>query len=207
MGKTVLETDQIHELIEACRQIYARGWVPATSGNFSVRAGENRIAITVSGKHKGRLTPADLMMIDSTGNGIDTTLKPSAETGLHTSLYRRYGNAQCVLHVHSIPATLVSRQAGSELVLQDFELLKAFEGIHTHDTHVIVPVFENDQDIDRLSARVDAYLDEYDAVYGYLIRGHGLYTWGSSIAVAMRHLEAFDFLFECYLRELQSRTT
>ena len=200
-----MESDLIQELIEACRQVHARGWVPATSGNFSVRAGDDRIAITVSGKHKGRLTPDDLMLIDYCGHAVDTALKPSAETGLHTSLYRRYNDAQCVLHVHSLSATLVSRQVGSELVLQDFELLKAFEGVHTHTAREIVPVFDNDQDISRLSTRVDAYMDEYDSIHGYLIRGHGLYTWGSSIAAAIRHLEAFDFLFECYLRELQSR--
>ena len=202
-------SDLIQELIETCRQIHARGWVPATSGNFSVRVGDDRIAITVSGKHKGRLTPDDLMLIDYCGHAVDTALKPSAETGLHTSLYQRYSEVQCVLHIHSLSATLVSRlvpgQAGSELVLQDFELLKAFEGNHTHAVREIVPVFDNDQDIGRLSARVDAYMDEYDSIHGYLIRGHGLYTWGSSIAAAMRHLEAFDFLFECYLRELQSR--
>ena len=44
------------ELIEAGRTLYQMGMVPATSGNFSARLADGRIAITVSGRHKGRLT-------------------------------------------------------------------------------------------------------------------------------------------------------
>ncbi len=187
------------ELIEAGRFIHARGWVPATSGNFSARLGDGRIAITVSGRHKGTLGLEDIMLIDGEGHALDGK-KPSAETLLHTAIYRRYPGVHCVLHPHSPNATLVSRLFGEELVLEDYELLKALKGVATHETRIVIPIFPNDQNIARLADMVDAYLDRHGEIYGYIIAGHGFYTWGSSINDALRHVEALEFLFDVEMR-------
>jgi methylthioribulose-1-phosphate dehydratase len=187
------------ELIEAGRWLYNRGMVPATSGNFSARLGDATLAITVSGRHKGRLTRNDIMVTDANGQSLDGR-RPSAETLLHVQIYRRFPDTGAVLHPHSVNATLLSRSSTDRVVLQDYELLKAFPGIDTHECRVTVPVFDNDQDIARLSARVDAYMDQHEPVFGYLIRGHGFYTWGASVDDALRHVEAFEFLFDCEMR-------
>lgn len=185
-------------LIEAGRQLYGLGMVPATSGNFSARLDDGSIAITVSGRHKGHLGPDDIMRVDSRGQSLDDR-RPSAETALHTQIYQRVGNAGAVLHPHSINATLLSKLLEGPLELEDYELLKAFEGITSHDSRITVPVFGNDQNIDRLAADIDAWMDSAEPIHGYLIRGHGFYTWGQTVADAMRHVEAFDFLFRCEL--------
>lgn len=187
------------ELITAGRQLYAQGMVPATSGNFSARLDDGNIAITVSGRHKGKLTEQDIMRVDVNGESLDDR-RPSAETLLHVYLYRRYPQARVVLHPHSVNATLLSRLSHDWLVLQDYELLKAFPGVDTHDCTVHVPVFDNDQNIARLAQKVDACLAGLDTAHGYLIRGHGFYTWGASTEDALRHVEAFEFLFDCELR-------
>jgi methylthioribulose-1-phosphate dehydratase len=187
------------QLIAAGRFIDRKGWVPATSGNFSARLPDGTIAITVSGKHKGQLELADIMLIDADAKALDGK-KPSAETVLHTSLYQRFPCVQAILHPHPLTATLISRLFGGELVLKDYELLKALSGITTHETEVRVPIFANDQDIPRLAAQVDRYLDTASTCYAYIIAGHGLYTWGASVSDALRHLEALDFLFDCELR-------
>ena len=202
-------TDKIHDamqfhdaaqaLIEAGRFLHGHGWVPATSGNFSVRLGSNRFAITVSGRHKGQLSEDDIMQVDQLGSPVATDKRPSAETLLHTALYNRYEDVGAILHTHSMNATLLSRRSAGELVFEDYELLKAFEGVVTHETRIVVPVFPNDQDIPRLSAQVENYLDRHPAVHGYLIAGHGLYTWGRSMQATLRHIEAFEFLFQCEL--------
>lgn len=187
------------ELIEAGQQLYRMGMVPATSGNFSARLANNELAITVSGRHKGKLTRDDIMKVDAEGNSLDGR-RSSAETLLHVYLYKRYPEARVVLHPHSRNATLLSRLCDEWLVLQDYELLKAFPGIGTHQCSVRIPVFDNDQDIARLAQKVDACLAEMEVAHGYLIRGHGFYTWGNSLEDAMRHVEAFEFLFDCELR-------
>ncbi|MDV3237818.1 MAG: methylthioribulose 1-phosphate dehydratase [Gammaproteobacteria bacterium] len=200
-----LWSQQVRALIDAGRELHARGWVPATSGNFSARLSDAEIALTVSGRHKGRLDETGIMRADMQGRAVGGDQRPSAETLLHTQLYRRYPEVGVVLHVHSINATLISRAVqragGQDLVLAGYELLKAFPGCATHATSMRVPVFDNDQDIPRLAARVDAWLDANEPIYGYLIAGHGLYAWGRDMAETLRHLEAFDFLFECELRE------
>jgi len=187
------------ELIDAGRFIDNKGWVPATSGNFSARLSDGTIAVTVSGKHKGHLRLEDIMRVDAEGQSLDGK-KPSAETLLHTSLYRRFPEIRAVLHPHSVNATLASRVFGQEIVLADYELLKAFCGIDTHETRIVIPVFANDQNIARLAGKVEQYLDTHGALYAYVIAGHGFYTWGGSVAEALRHLEALEFLFDCELR-------
>lgn len=186
-------------LVEAGKTLYARGWVPATSGNFSARYGSDKIAITVSGRDKGALTPDDIMTIDPQGRAADNRI-PSAEALLHTVIYKHFPEMNAVLHTHSINATLISRLNNSELILSGYEILKAFDRISTHESSICIPIFQNDQDIARLSHKVVMYLENNPPIFGFLIAGHGLYTWGQSIQETMRHLEAFEFLFECELK-------
>lgn len=186
-------------LIEAGRQLYARNMVPATSGNFSAKLSNGNLAITVSGVHKGKLSQQDIMEVDADGHSLDDR-RPSAETLLHVSLYHRFPEARVVLHPHSVNATVLSKQCDEWLVLQDYEILKAFPGIDTHACSVNIPVFNNDQNIPRLAEKVDHCLSTLEYPLGYLIRGHGFYTWGNSMEDALRHVEAFEFLFECELR-------
>ena len=187
------------ELIAAGRFIDGKGWVPATSGNFSALLNDGNIAITVSGKHKGRLQREDIMLISPDGLSLDGK-KPSAETLLHTALYRRFPQIKSVLHPHSLNATLAARVFQQEIVLENYELLKALTGINSHETRIIVPIFGNDQDIPRLSRQVEKYLDGHGEIYAYIIASHGFYTWGPSVADTLRHLEALEFLFECEIR-------
>jgi len=196
-------------LIACISELAARGWTPATSSNFSHRVDARHAAITVSGKDKGRLTPDDIMVVDLDGQPVGTTLKPSAETLLHTQLYARFPEVNCVLHTHSLVQTVASRLYADEgkICLKGYELLKAFHGETTHETAVNVPVFPNTQDIPVLVKQVEAILDErertplswYRCLWGYLIDGHGLYAWGRDLDEARRHLEAFEFLFACEL--------
>ena len=187
------------QLIEAGRFIDSKGWVPATSGNFSTRLSNGNVAITVSGKHKGRLSAEDIMLIAPDGTSLDGK-KPSAETLLHTALYQRFPDIQAVLHPHSLNATLISKLFKTELVLDDYELLKALPDIDTHETRISIPIFANDQNMHRLSATIDAYMDRRESTYAYIISGHGYYTWGRSVDDALRHVEALEFLFDCEIR-------
>ena len=192
-------SEKARQLIEAGRFIDSKGWVPATSGNFSARLSDGTIAITVSGKHKGRLVQDDIMQINAEGDALDGK-KPSAETLLHTAIYKRFPEVQAVLHPHSMNATLISRLFTKELVLDDYELLKALPDIESHETRIVVPIFANDQNIPRLAAQIDAYMDKCASFYAYIIAGHGFYTWGGSVEDALRHVEALEFLFDCEIR-------
>ncbi|MCY1287576.1 Methylthioribulose-1-phosphate dehydratase [compost metagenome] len=194
------------QIIEAGRFLYSRGWSPATSSNYSARLAADRALLTVSGKHKGQLGIDDVLETDLAGNSLEPGKKPSAETLLHTQLYAWRAEIGAVLHTHSVNATVLSRLVpGDRLELEDYELQKAFAGVTTHEGRVMVPIFDNDQDIARLAAKVQPWLDAHPDCPGYLIRGHGLYTWGARMSDALRQVEAFEFLFECELKEMSLR--
>jgi methylthioribulose-1-phosphate dehydratase len=188
---------EIEALCASARWCYTQGWVPATSGNFSVRQAE-RILITASGLDKGVLTPDGLLEIDLEGRVVSGSGKPSAETGLHLVLYQARPKAGAILHVHTVWNTLLSgMHAGSgHVVLEGYELLKGLSGVVTHEHVERVPILRNSQDYSHLKAQLANALNEYPDTHGVLLSRHGLYTWGESVADARRHLEALEFLFE-----------
>ncbi len=77
---------------------------------------------------------------------------------------------------------------------------KGLEGITTHEAEVFVPVLRNSQDMPALAAEVGRLLAERTGLHGFLLAGHGLYAWGASLEQAYRHVEIFEFLFECAAR-------
>lgn len=200
---------QFAERLHACgeaiarigSELAARGWTPATSSNFSMRLDADTIAVTVSGRDKGALTAADVMAVALDGKPLDPALHPSAETALHLQVYRRESGAGAVLHTHSRNQTVASRLFAPQgaITLRGWELQKAITGYTTHADELVVPVFPNSQAMPDIEARVDAWLDAGKPLHAYLIEGHGLYTWGSSLAEAKRHLEALEFLLACEL--------
>ncbi|TXH72043.1 MAG: methylthioribulose 1-phosphate dehydratase [Lysobacteraceae bacterium] len=188
------------DIVLNVRELAAAGWTPATSSNFSMRLDQRHAAITISGRDKGRLTREDIMVVDVDGRAVGSDHRPSAETLLHTQLYRRFPELGCVLHTHSRNQTVASRLFGSagRMRLEGYELLKAFSGHTTHETTLDLPVLPNSQDMPALAAQVEALLDA-GPMWGYLIDGHGLYAWGRDMAEARRHLDAFEFLIGCEL--------
>jgi len=189
-------------LCETGRLFGQRGWCRATSGNFSLRVDNTSCLITQSGRDKSRLVSSDLMLCDLDGNALDSRLKPSAETLLHTQLYQLDESINAVLHTHSVNATLLSRHNDSVLIFRGFEMQKALAGIESHDDEVALAIFDNSQDIRALANTVvNAWNRDAITAPGFLIRGHGLYAWGRDIAEAHRHVEGFEFLFECKWQE------
>jgi methylthioribulose-1-phosphate dehydratase len=190
---------EVQALCETARWCAERGWVPATSGNFSVRdSATGRILISRSGLDKGRMTPSDLLELDREGSLLSGAGKPSAETALHVVIYRDRPHANAILHVHTVWNTLIgSRFVGArQFRLTGYELLKALDGVATHEHHEVVPVLANTQNYEELSAQLTETLQERAGAHGVLLSGHGLYTWGKSVEDARRHLEALEFLFE-----------
>jgi len=188
-------------IADTARELAALGWTPATSSNFSMRIDADHAAITISGRHKGRLGRDDIMLIDMHGNAVGTDARPSAETALHTQVYRRWPDMQAVLHTHSRTQSVASQLFASDGVirLEGWELQKAITGFTTHDSVLEIPVFPNTQHMPDLVAQVDAWLDAGKPLHAYLIAGHGIYTWGRDMTETHRHLEALEFLLGCEL--------
>ena len=178
---------------------YARGWVLGTSGNLSAVISHDplRLAITASGADKGNLTSEQILQIDGDGNMIAGTGKPSDEMRLHLVAVKLRG-AGAVLHTHSIWSTMLSNacaEAGG-IRISGYEMLKGLAGVKTHEHQEWLPIIENSQDMNNLAKTVAAVLQSNPAAHGFLLRGHGLYTWGRDLSEAKRHIEIFEFLLE-----------
>jgi methylthioribulose-1-phosphate dehydratase len=188
-------------IAQAACELAAFGWTPATSSNFSMRLDDEHAAITISGRDKGRLSRDDIMLVDMAGKAVATQARPSAETELHTQIYRRWPQMNAVLHTHSRTQSVASRLFADAGVirLEGWELQKAITGYTTHESVLEVPVFPNTQHMPELVAQVDAWIDSGKPLHAYLINGHGIYTWGRDMAETRRHLEALEFLLGCEL--------
>ena len=195
-----MTTHSSQALIEACHWIGRQGWCPATGGNFSARIDEDRVQVTASGCHKAYLTASDLLIVDLDGQPFDRERKPSAETLLHTRLYRLDRRIGAVLHTHSVAATVVSQVTeGYWLSIADYEMQKALAGNVDHGSRINIAIFDNDQDMVRLAGALASRWDKQPLHWGFLVRGHGLYAWGDDIDQARRHLEGLEFLLACQL--------
>ena len=190
------------QLVEACHLFGRRQWCPATGGNFSARIDDQHCLITRSGCDKSRLVIEDLITCNFEGEAQDTEHRPSAETALHTRLYQLDDTIGCVLHTHSVNATVLSRLAGDALTLSGYEMQKSLRDNQSHDETISVAVFDNTQNIPALAHKVARQYNNGKLTQpGLLVRGHGLYAWGKDIDEARRHIEGFEFIFACLLQE------
>jgi methylthioribulose-1-phosphate dehydratase len=186
------------QLAEIGRDCYARGWALGTSGNFSAVVNRDplRLAITTSGVNKGTLSAGEVVEIDQHGKVVAGSGRPSAEASLHLAIARGRG-AGAVLHTHSIWSTILSDAATEDgLALEGYEMLKGLDGVGTHEHREWLPILDNTQDWAAAVPQVEAILTEHPQAHGFLIRRHGLYTWGRDLAEARRHVEILEFLFE-----------
>lgn len=193
----------LEEIAAFGRFAASRGWVPATSGNFSCRVDAAHAAVTRSGIDKGAIELAGVAVL-----AIDQPIPAgmSAETPLHLARYRTDPAIGAIFHVHTIAATVLSRldeRAGC-VRTDGYEMHKAI-GLDTHASTLEIPVFANDQDTHALAAQIEARLGRDCAVPGFLLAGHGLYAWGATAADARRHVEGLEFLLACHLEERRLR--
>jgi methylthioribulose-1-phosphate dehydratase len=205
MSADLVAAETLADLIDFARRAAERGWVPATSGNFSVRAGGGTCLITRSGLDKGSLGPGDFIAVP-----LEGALPPgvSAEAPLHVERYRSDPSIGAVLHVHTVAGTVLSRldAKNGAVRIEGFEMQKALNGVVTHEGAVDLPVFQNAQDTGALAERVRGRLGAKAAVPGYLLAGHGMYAWGGNVREARRHVEGLEFLLCCALEERRIRT-
>jgi methylthioribulose-1-phosphate dehydratase len=191
------------ELAEIGRLCYARGWALGTSGNFSAVVSRHplRLAITISGIDKSTISAADIVEIDEHGTVVVGTGRPSAEASLHLAVARARG-AGAILHTHSIWSTILSDATPAEgLALDGYEMLKGLDGVSTHEHSEWLPILDNTQDWAAAVPKVEAVLLRHPEAHGFLIRRHGLYTWGRDLPEAKRQMEVFEFLLEVVERK------
>jgi len=187
-------------LVEAATMLHTRGLLQGTSGNLSAVVNRQplQLAITPSGADKGQLSSSQILAIDKSCRILnDARGKPSDESPLHVTVVNAR-DAGAVIHTHSVWATLLSDAYSNEggLAIEGYEMLKGLHGVTTHEHREWIPILENSQNMSALASDVDEALKTNVAAHAFLLRRHGLYTWGRDLKEAKRHVEILEFLFE-----------
>ncbi len=193
-------------IVTVGRWLDRKEWAPATAGNYSMRLDDGHFAVTASGKHKGRLVASDVIRVGADGRAVDGG-RPSAETALHCHIYRLFPAAGAVLHAHSAISVGMSRALPdiNGYDLSGHEMLKVLPGVTTHDTAAVLPIVDNSQDMAAITGAVEPALLAPGAIPAYLIRSHGLYGWGETMAEAENVIEGIEWMIACAAAEAEFR--
>jgi len=193
-------------LAAVARGFYARGWLLGTSGNLSavVQREPLRMAMSPSGVDKGELRAEQVLSIDENARVVGELGKPSDESLLHIRIVKDRG-AGAVLHTHSVWNTILSDvfAADGGIKIEGYEMLKGLQGVRTHEHTEWLPIVENSQDMTALADTIGETLNKHKDAHGFLLRRHGLYSWGDNLAEAKRHIEILEFLLETIGRTLR----
>jgi methylthioribose-1-phosphate isomerase len=187
------------QIADIARSLYARGWMPGTAGNISVRTGQTA-AITGSGLSKGELTADDMVTVAvADSQPVSGSRRPSAETAIHTAIYRTT-DADAVVHVHAPHATAQTVGLSTTLTFTGYELIK---GLGTTGT-ITIPVFTNHVDVAGIGEDIEQHLKQHpDAPPVLFIAGHGITAWGADLAQARDRVECLEAM--CELATLTGR--
>ena len=196
-------------LAAVAKSFHARGWMLGTSGNLSavVQREPLRVAMSPSGVDKGELSAGQMLLIDENAEVVSQHGgKPSDESLLHIRVVKDRG-AGAVLHTHSVWNTILSDLYASEggVKIEGYEMLKGLQSVRTHEHAEWLPIIENSQDMPALAESIRQTLNQHKAAHGFLLRRHGLYSWGETLAEAKRHIEILEFLLETMGRTLHIR--
>jgi methylthioribulose-1-phosphate dehydratase len=165
------------------------------------------MAMSPSGVDKGELRAEQVLSIDENARIVGQHGgKPSDESLLHIRIVKERG-AGAVLHTHSVWNTILSDvyAADGGIKIEGYEMLKGLQGVRTHEHAEWLPIVENSQDMTVLADTIGETLNKHKDAHGFLLRRHGLYSWGDNLAHAKRHIEILEFLLETIGRTLRIR--
>jgi ribulose-5-phosphate 4-epimerase/fuculose-1-phosphate aldolase len=172
----------------------------AVANHFSlaVNADGTKFLINPNGRHFGRITASSLVEIDA--NDPNTMNRPDAPDptawGLHGSIHRALPHARCVMHVHSIHATVLASLADSHLPAID-QNTAMFHNRHVVDDHYGGMAFADE------GARCADMLRD-PKITTMIMGNHGVLVVGATVAETFNRLTYFERAAETYIRALQT---
>ena len=172
----------------------------AVSNHFSLAVNPegSRFLINPNGRHFSRIRASDLLELDA--NDPETMTRPDAPDptawGLHGSIHRALPHARCVMHVHSMHATVLAALADSRLPAIDQNSAMFFDR-HVVDDHYGGMAFGDE------GARCAQMLHN-PKITTMIMGNHGVLILGRSVAEAFNRLTYFERAAETYIRALQT---
>ncbi len=166
--------------------------------SLAVNASGTRFLINPNGRHFARIRASDLLEIDA--EDPSTMDRPDAPDptawGLHGAIHRALPRARCVMHVHSIHATVLASLADSRLPAIDQNTAMFFDR-HVVDEGYGGMAFEAE------GARCAALLAD-PRLHTMIMGNHGVLVIGADVAQTFNRLYYFERAAETYIRALQT---
>lgn len=186
------EREARRDIVDVCRQIYARGWITATDGNVSVLLGPDRVLATPTAINKGKMTEDDLIVVDRKGAVVSGTRKPSSELRMHLAAYDERPDVRAVVHAH--PTNCIAFSLAGVSLAQCLlpEIVFTFGSIPT--TAYTTPTTEE------VPNEIRKWLRDFDAM---ILDRHGSLTVGADVHAAYDKLERMEHVAEITFRARQ----
>lgn len=172
----------------------------AVANHFSLAVNDDgtRFLMNPNARHFARIRASDILEIDA--NDPKTMDRPDAPDptawGLHGAIHRACAHARCVMHVHSIHATVLASLADSRLPPID-QNTAMFYGRQVIDGSYGGMAFEEE------GARCASMLRN-PKVKTMIMGNHGVLIIGDSVADTFNRLYYFERAAETYIRALQT---
>ncbi|MGL4279541.1 MAG: class II aldolase and adducin N-terminal domain-containing protein [Albidovulum sp.] len=172
----------------------------AVANHFSLAVNQDgtRFLMNPNARHFSRIKASDLIEIDA--NDPKTMERPDAPDptawGLHGAIHRACTHARCVMHVHSIHATVLASLADSRLPPIDQNTAMFFNR-QVVDDHYAGMAFEEE------GARCAGLLAD-PKIKVMIMGNHGVLVIGDSVADTFNRLYYFERAAETYIRALQT---
>ncbi|MDR0669798.1 MAG: L-ribulose-5-phosphate 4-epimerase AraD [Treponema sp.] len=183
------------EAFEANMEIPRQKLAIYTWGNVSaLDPGRGLFAIKPSGVEYGKLSPADLVIVDLEGRVVDGKFRPSSDTKTHQVLYRSFPGIRGITHTHSSFAVAWAQAARP---------VPVFGTTHADHGAAEIPctgfmdedAVQNDYELETGNLIVKTLKDHsIDPAHTYmvLVAGHGPFTWGNSAAQSVYHAAVLE---------------
>ena len=193
-----MKDSALERLCDVANSLYERGYAHGSTGNISVRVGEE-VWVTPTGQPLRGLAPSALARLDTRGNRLNEN-SASKEHPFHTAIYRQRPDARAVVHLHSTYAVALScleSFAGDESLapLTPYYFMRVAP-------LAVLPYFRPGS-----PALAEAVERAAPAHHSMLLRNHGLICAGSTISEAADRAEELEQTARRYfiLRAQQTR--
>jgi ribulose-5-phosphate 4-epimerase/fuculose-1-phosphate aldolase len=170
------------------------------ANHFSLAVSDDgkRFLINPNQRHFARIKASDLLLLDA--DDPEVLNRPDAPDptawGLHGAIHRLVPHATCVMHVHSIFATVLASLADSRLLPIDQNTATFFNRVVIDESYGGL-AFEEE------GVRCAAMLT--NPRHKVMVMGnHGVLIIGQSVADAFNRLYYFERSAETYIRALQT---
>ena len=201
-----------HDIQEECYEanllLPKYGLVDLTFGNVSVldRAG-GVFGIKPSGVDYASLTPADIVLVDLTGQQVGGTLRPSSDTPTHQRLFQAFPDIRAVVHTHSRHATAFA-QAGRGIPCLGTTHADYFHGEVPVTRPMTPPEIAGAYEWETGNVIIERFRDlDPTQISAVLVHGHGPFVWGPSGPKAVEIALALELVAEMTLKALQLNPT